>query len=112
MTTSTCRWPWLLGERDQARRLAREQADARPRDGSSIWVFAELGDAAEVSRLTARIDASPVGSLSFLWLIYYSGGHVPFDLDAAPRFRARLPEAGFDPARLKPWPRTTRSAAR
>lgn len=99
----------LIGEHEAARRMATAQAEALPRDGSSIWVFAELAESDEVRRQTARIDASPVGALSFLRLIYYSGGHVPFDMDAAPRFRARLREAGIDPDLLKPWPASPRA---
>ena len=93
----------MLGERKQALQLAAEAERARPRDGSPIWVYAQLGEAAQVTRLTRSIDAAPIGMLSFLRLIYYSGGSVPFDLDAAPNFRVRLREAGADPAALRPW---------
>lgn len=93
----------FLGNHARARSMALEHAEARPRDGSPIWVFAELGDEAEVTRLTRKIDSTPVGALSFLRLIYYSGGHVTFDMDAATNFRARLREAGVDPASLNSW---------
>lgn len=93
----------FLGDHAGARSMALEHAEARPRDGSAIWVFAELGEEAEMTRLTRKIDSSPMGTLSFLRLIYYSGGHVPFDMEAATNFRARLREAGVDPASLKPW---------
>ena len=93
----------FAGDHASARRLALEAAEARPRDGEPIWVMAELGEATEVTRITRIIDTSPVAALSFLRLIYYSGGYICFDMKAAPNFRARLREAGIDPASLKPW---------
>ena len=92
-----------LGRRAEARQRAMQDIDKKPHDYEQIWVFAELGDMEEVALRTRFIDATPLGSLQFLRLIYYSGGYVPFDMNEAPGFRARLIEAGGDPDALPKW---------
>ncbi len=91
----------LLGRDEEARELVRKNEALNPRE--AVWVYMELGDSDEAARVTAAIDADVMGALQFLRLIYYSGGFAAFDIDAAPNFRARLGEAGADPADLKPW---------
>ncbi len=70
---------------------------------AAVWTYAELGDEDALARATRELDASPLGTLQFLRLIFYSGGYAPFEMDAAPNFKARLIEAGADPTKIPRW---------
>ena len=54
-----------------------------------------VGDRARANELAARIDAYP-GSAALLGLtVFQCFCGAPFDLEAAPNYKARIEEAGF-----------------
>jgi len=89
----------LAGDPAVARQMAEEywsRPDAD--DWSSLVVAAVVGDRERANKFAARIDAYPgsVVVLSLTVLNCFCG--APFDLEAAPNYKARIEEAGF------PWP--------
>ena len=83
---------------------ARLQAVDR---GQSIYKLWQMNDVIEAAlsgnrdlanRLAAEIDARPGGGLVLAVIVSDSLCSAPFDLEATPRFKARLAEAGL------PWP--------
>ncbi len=71
------------------------------------------GDRVEANRRAAAIDALPAGGLQLAVLIVECQCGAPFDIDATPRFKARLAESGLRwpppetihfPPRAKPAP--------
>ncbi len=93
----------LLGQDEEARRIAAEIEARNPRQEELILTYAALGDEENVDRLTRRIDSSTIGSLQLLRAMLYVAGRVPFNLREAPNFRKRLLEAGIEPHSLETW---------
>ena len=91
-----------LGRLDEARALLESApADWRSSNRSRIAFAAILGDRAGANAAAAELDVQPGGSLELIRTINTCGCGAPFDLEATPRFRARLNEAGFA------WPPVT-----
>jgi hypothetical protein len=89
---------------------AHQLADAI--DAQSDWpnmmllmIFNETGDRERSRALVQRIDALPAGSVVLARLITNPATSLPFDLNDAPNFSARLKQAGFDMKNFKPLPR-------
>jgi adenylate cyclase len=53
------------------------------------------GNRAEANRLAAAMDARPAGGLLLAVMVIDCGCGAPFDLEATPRFKARLAESGL-----------------
>jgi hypothetical protein len=76
------------------------------------WLAAEAslasiaGDRAAANRMAATLDARPAGP--FLLAVYANicNCGAPFDLEATPRFKARLAESGlrWPPPATSPFP--------
>ena len=83
---------------------ARLQSVDRSKSLYKIWQMNDVveaaltGDRATANRLAAEIDARPGGGLVLAVIAADSLCGAPFDLDATPRFKARLAESGL------PWP--------
>ena len=89
-----------LGRRDEA--LARMVGldTSMPYSENMILAHMLLGNQGEADRLAAEIDAMPLGSLRFQDVLYYTIWRWPFDIEAAPNFKARLLEAGVSEAEI------------
>ncbi len=80
---------------------AQLQALDRTRSRYHQWWLADAveaalsGDRVEANRRAAAIDALPAGGLQLAVLIVECQCGAPFDLDATPRFKARLAESGL-----------------
>jgi len=70
-----------------------------------LMVFNETGDHERSRALVKRIDALPAGSVILARLIANPTASLPFDLNDAPNFSARLQQAGFDMKNFKSLPR-------
>jgi TolB-like protein len=92
-------WQALAGDPIVARRMVEEyrsRSDAN--DWSSMVLAAVVGDRERANEAAARIDMYPgsVGVFNLAIMTCYCG--APFDLEAAPNYKARVEEAGFS------WP--------
>lgn len=125
---------WLKGEREQTIKLLRahiEDEDWYPAalaaiegryreaiqladevDAQRDWpnmmllmVYNETADHERARALVQRIDALPAGSVMLARLVTNPAMSLPFDLNDAPIFSARLQQAGFDMKNFKPLPR-------
>lgn len=89
----------LSGNSEVARQMAEDYwAGLETNEFSTLVLAAVVGDRVTANNAAARIDAHP-GSIIVLGSAVatcYCG--APFDLDAAPNYKARIEEAGF------PWP--------
>ena len=80
---------------------AHQRAFSRKESLFDAWAQADAvaaaqsGDRATVNRLAAAADARPGGGLSLALLLNLCQCGAPFDLDATPRFKARLAESGL-----------------
>ena len=93
----------LSGDPAVARRMANDYlAGPDADDRSSIVIAAVIGDRERANEAAARIDAYPGGAVVISHAIFSCFCGAPFDLDAAPNYKARIEEAGF------PWPPPTR----
>ncbi len=85
----------------QAARDAHLRAFDRKQTLFDAWAQADAvaaaqsGDTATVNRLAAAADARPGGGLWLVLLLNLCQCGAPFDLDATPRFKARLAESGL-----------------
>ena len=79
----------------------RLQGLERTQDKFDQWLVADAveaahaGNRAEANRLAAAMDARPAGPFLLAVLSQNCQCGAPFDLDAAPHFKARLAESGF-----------------
>jgi adenylate cyclase len=84
--------------------LASLQAVDRSKSLYKMWKIndateaALMGDRATANRLAAEIDTQPGSGLVLAVIVSNSLCGAPFDLEATPRFKARLAESGL------PWP--------
>ncbi len=83
--------------------LAREMSEAywsgsETDDLSLLVVAAVVGDRDRANQIAARIDAQPGSVVVFSLSVFTCFCGAPFDLEAAPNYKARIEEAGF------PWP--------
>ena len=82
-----------------ARRLANDYWSGPDTDDrSSIVIAAAIGDRERANAAAARIDAYPGSAVVISHAVFSCFCGAPFDLDAAPNYKARIEEAGF------PWP--------
>ena len=81
---------------DEARAMLDEFETEQGLD--DLWrllTAAFLGDRDTANAAASRIDGKPGGSLALAQIVYGCLCGAPFDLEATPRFRARVTEAGF-----------------
>ena len=71
-----------------------EEYWSRP-DVESLVVAAVVGDRERANELAARIDARPGSAAVLSNVVFTCFCGAPFDLDAAPNYKARIEEAGF-----------------
>ncbi|MEO6155955.1 MAG: hypothetical protein ABIP16_09545, partial [Thermomonas sp.] len=76
----------------------RASAKARQWEMVALDQAALFGTREDANRAAARLDARPAGGLLLAVAMTYCGCGVPFDLEATPRFKARLAESGLN------WP--------
>ena len=80
---------------------ARLQGVDRKTSKLKIWAIADAveaslsGNRAEANRQAAVLDARPAGGLLLAIVVSECQCGAPFDLDATPRFKARLAESGL-----------------
>jgi hypothetical protein len=89
----------LAGDPEVARQMANEYWSGSDTDSVSVLTIAAvIGDRKRANEVAARIDthAGSAAVLSSAILTCFCG--APFDLDAAPNYKARIEQAGF------PWP--------
>ncbi len=89
----------LAGDPAVARQMAEEHW-SRPGvdDYSSLVLAAVVGDRERANEIAARIDAHPGSAVVFSMIVTPCFCGAPFDLEAAPNYKARIEEADF------PWP--------
>jgi len=89
----------VAGDAGRARALAADHL-ARPGvdDYSSLVAAAVIGDQAAANAAAGRIDQRPGGSFMLIEAVQMCMCGAPFELDATPRFKARIEESGL------PWP--------
>ena len=86
-------------DRAEAERLAADiLSDPETSLRTQLVVRALIGDRDGANAVAAQIDARPLPALSFLFVLLECKCGAPFDLEAAPNYRAQLEQAGF------PWP--------
>lgn len=87
------------GERETAQAIRETflAMDNFPPEGAMVMA-ALLGDRETANAAAAEIDSRPLNFLTFSQAIGFCNCGAPFDIEAAPNFRARLQEARF------PWP--------
>jgi hypothetical protein len=95
------------GRFEAARARGVELAGEVPESMSHMFdvtINAALGDRAAANAAAARIDTLPSGSLMLASITLECMCGAPFDLDATPKFRQRLEEAGvsWPPAQILP----------
>jgi TolB-like protein len=89
----------LSGDPAIARRMANDYWSGPDTDDrSSIVIAAVIGDRERANEAAARIDAYPGSAVVISHAVFSCFCGAPFDLDAAPNYKARIEEAGF------PWP--------
>ncbi len=86
----------LAGDPAVARQMAEEYW-SRPEvdDLSSLTVAAVVGDRERANAFAARINAYPGGAAVLGTILSTCFCGAPFDLEAAPNYKARIEEAGF-----------------
>jgi hypothetical protein len=89
----------LAGDPTVARHLANDYWSGSDTDDlSTIVIAAVIGDRERANEAAARIDAHPGSAVVISHAVFSCFCGAPFDLDAAPNYKARIDEAGF------PWP--------
>jgi hypothetical protein len=89
----------LAGDPAVARQMANDYwSGANTDDLSSIVIAAVIGDRERANEAAARIDSYPGSAVVISHAVFSCFCGAPFDLDAAPNYKARIREAGF------PWP--------
>ncbi len=74
-----------------------------------VWIYWELGEVETANNLISKFD-NQLSEKNYYKRFFEKMGfrfsyYIPFDIDAAPNFKARLIEAGIDPNKLKSMPR-------
>ena len=89
----------LAGNLAVARQMANDYWSGSDTDDlSSMVIAAVIGDREKANEAAARIDAYPGSAVVISHAVFGCFCGAPFDLDAAPNYKARIDEAGF------PWP--------
>ncbi len=92
-------WEALAGDPALARQMANDYWSGSDTDDlSSIVVAAVIGERERANEAAARIDAYPGSAVVISTAVFLCFCGAPFDLDAAPNYKALIDEAGF------PWP--------
>ncbi len=86
----------LIGDPTVARQMAEDYwAGPDADDLSSIIIAAVIGDRDKANATVARLDAHPGSAAVISHAVFSCFCGAPFDLDAAPNYKARITEAGF-----------------
>jgi hypothetical protein len=97
----------VSGRADDARMIVNELLEAKQVSYIMLALaLQELGDLTAARRLIGDIDSSPAGVVQFIYVFKEFGGAMPFDVEWAPNFSARLAEAGITVERFE-FPRTS-----
>jgi hypothetical protein len=89
----------FAGDPAVARQMANDYWSGSDTDDlSSMVIAAVIGDRERANEAAARIDAYPGSAVVISTAVFTCFCGAPFDLDAAPNYKARIDEAGF------PWP--------
>ena len=87
------------GDPAVARQMANDYWSGSDTDDlSSMVIAAVIGDRERANEAAARIDAYPGSAVVISTAVFTCFCGAPFDLEAAPNYKARIDEAGF------PWP--------
>jgi len=86
----------LTGDPVVARQMAEEYwSTPEVDDLSSLALAAVVGDRERANEIAARINAYPGGTVVLGTILSTCFCGAPFDLEAAPNYKARIEEAGF-----------------
>ena len=86
----------LTGDPAVARQMANDYwSGSNSDDLSSLVIAAVIGDRERANELVARIDAYPGSAVDISHAVHSCYCGAPFDLDAAPNYKARIDEAGL-----------------
>ena len=92
-------WEALAGDPAVAQQMANDYWSGSDTDDlSSMVIAAVIGDRERANEAAARIDAYPGSAVVISTAVFTCFCGAPFDLEAAPNYKARIDEAGF------PWP--------
>jgi TolB-like protein len=100
----------LVGDPDIARRMAEDYwSDPDADDQSSLVIAAVMGDRKRANEIAARLDTHLGSPIAFSLIAFTCFCGAPFDLEAAPNYKARLEEAGFTwpPQKIIEYPTKT-----
>lgn len=87
----------VVGRTDEARGIIDQLVASSRQDIFLAVALREIGEAAAAMQMLQNIDASPGGTMHFIYTFKEFGGRLPFDLAWTPIFSARLAEAGVAP---------------
>jgi TolB-like protein len=89
----------IQGDRERGERLLAKFRQAYdPDDFFLMQIYAKLGDREEADQIAARVDQRALGPLHLILATLWCACGAPFDLEATPKFAAKLEEGGL------PWP--------
>ena len=89
----------LAGEPEVAQQMAEEYWSGPDTDDrSSLVIAAVVGDRDRANQVASRIDPYPGSAVVLSLAVFTCFCGAPFDLEAAPNYKARIEEANF------PWP--------
>jgi len=100
----------LAGDITLARKMAEEYWSGPDADDTnSLLVAAVVGDRERANKLASQIDVHPGSVIALAEVVTYCFCGAPFDLEAAPNFKARIEEAGFSwpPKKIIDYPSKT-----
>lgn len=89
----------LAGDPEVAQQMAEEYWSGPDTDArSSLVIAAVVGDRDRANQIASRIDPYPGSAVVLSLAVFTCFCGAPFDLEAAPNYKARIDEANF------PWP--------